>query len=165
MNCPFCNTKSQLIRVVDTREVSDAVRRRRECKACGQRFTTYERIATVNLLVVKRDGRRESFNREKLITGMRVACAKRPVSSEQLEQAAHDIEQELYQMGQPEVGSQAVGELVMEQLRRLDDVAYVRFASVYRRFHDVESLSAEIEALRERKRREEELKRQLRLAL
>jgi transcriptional repressor NrdR len=165
MNCPFCNARAQAIRVIDTREVSDAIRRRRECQACRQRFTTYERIATVNLLVVKRDGRRENFNSDKLITGMRVACAKRPVSSEQLEQTAKDIEQELYQMGQQEVSSQAIGELVMERLRQLDDVAYVRFASVYRRFHDVESLSAEIEALRERKRREEELKRQLRLAI
>jgi transcriptional repressor NrdR len=165
MNCPFCNARSQAIRVIDTREVSEAIRRRRECQACNQRFTTYERIATVNLLVFKRDGRRESFNRDKLINGMRTACAKRPVSSEQLEQTAKDIEQELYQMGQPEVSSQAIGELVMERLRQLDDVAYVRFASVYRRFHDVESLSAEIEALRERKRREEELKRQLRLAI
>jgi transcriptional repressor NrdR len=165
MNCPFCNASSQVIRVIDTREVSEAIRRRRECQACGQRFTTYERIANVNLLVVKRDGRRENFNRDKLVNGMLVACTKRPVSSEQLEQAAQDIEQELYQMGQPEVSSQTIGELVMERLRQLDDVAYVRFASVYRRFRDVESLSAEIEALRERKRREEELKRQLRLAI
>lgn len=165
MRCPFCNAGAQDIRVIDTREVSDAIRRRRECQNCKQRFTTYERIAAMNLLVVKRDGRRESFNRDKLLSGMLVACAKRPVSSEQLEEAVHDIEQELYQLGQPEVSSQAIGELVMERLRRLDDVAYVRFASVYRRFHDVESLSAEIEALRERKRRDEELKRQLRLAI
>jgi transcriptional repressor NrdR len=165
MNCPFCNAGSQSIRVIDSREVSDGIRRRRECQECRQRFTTYERIAAMSLLVVKRDGRRESFNRDKLMAGMRVACAKRPISVNELDKAVHEIEHELYQMGQPEVSSQVIGELVMERLRRLDDVAYVRFASVYRRFHDVDSLAAEIEALRERKRREEELKRQLRLAL
>jgi transcriptional repressor NrdR len=132
---------------------------------CGQRFTTYERIASINLVVVKRDGRREDFDREKLLNGIRTACHKRPIPTETLEQVAAEIEAKLYRLGKAEIPSEVIGELVMERLRDLDDVAYVRFASVYRHFHDVDSLAAEIEALKRRKQREEEMKRQLRLAL
>ena len=163
MKCPYCNTSNT--RVIDTREVADGIRRRRECQNCEQRFTTYERLATLNLLVVKRDGRREEFDLEKLIKSMRAACSKRPVAQPQLEEAAREIEAELYTLGRGEIDSLRIGELVMDRLRRLDDVAYVRFASVYRRFEDVGAMVDEIAALQERKRREEELKRQMRLPL
>jgi transcriptional repressor NrdR len=163
MKCPFCLKGSS--KVIDTREVGDSIRRRRECLRCRQRFTTYERLASVNLLVVKRDGRREEFNREKLATGIHKACTKRPVAAEAIDQLIHEVEAELYRLGKAEVPSQVIGELVIERLRRLDDVAYVRFASVYRDFRDVDSWAEEIAALKERKQREEELKRQMRLAI
>jgi transcriptional repressor NrdR len=163
MKCPFCEASDA--RVIDTREVSDGIRRRRECQHCHQRFTTYERIARVNLLVVKRDHSRQSFDRDKLIRSMQAACSKRPVPADVLEEAAREIEAELYAMGRSEVDSLAIGELVMDRLRQIDDVAYVRFASVYRRFTDVDRMVEEIDALRERKRREEELKNQLELPL
>lgn len=163
MKCPFCEANHA--RVIDTREVTDGIRRRRECQSCHQRFTTYERIATVNLLVVKRDKSRRSFDRDKLLKSMQSACSKRPVSADVLEEAARDIEAELYAMGRSEVDSLKIGEMVMERLRKIDDVAYVRFASVYRRFADVERMAEEIDALRERKRREEELKNQMELPL
>ena len=163
MKCPFCDASNA--RVIDTREVSDGIRRRRECQECRQRFTTYERIARVKLLVVKRDRSRETFDRDKLLLSMQAACSKRPVSADVLEDAAREIEAELYAMGRSEVDSLVIGELVMEQLRQIDDVAYVRFASVYRRFTDVEHMVEEIDALRERKRREQELKNQIPLPL
>jgi transcriptional repressor NrdR len=163
MKCPFCEASDA--RVIDTREVSDGIRRRRECQHCHQRFTTYERIARVNLLVVKRDHSRQSFDRDKLIRSMQAACSKRPVPADVLEEAAREVEAELYAMGRSEVDSLAIGELVMDRLRQIDDVAYVRFASVYRRFTDVDRMVEEIDALRERKRREEELKNQLELPL
>jgi transcriptional repressor NrdR len=163
MKCPFCEASNA--RVIDTRAVSDGIRRRRECQHCHQRFTTYERIARVNLLVVKRDQSRQGFDRDKLIESMQGACSKRPVSADVLEEAAREIEAELYAMGRSEVDSLIVGELVMERLRQIDAVAYLRFASVYRRFADVERMAEEIDALRERQRREEELKNQLLLPL
>jgi transcriptional repressor NrdR len=142
-----------------------AIRRRRECDGCRQRFTTYERVAAANIQVVKADGRREDFDRDKLVHGLRLACVKRPISADTVEALAGDIETQLYQLGKTEVPSEVLGELVMARLRTLDDVAYVRFASVYRRFTDLEVLSDEIERLRESKRREEEHKRQLALGL
>ena len=163
MKCPFCDASNA--RVIDTREVSDGIRRRRECQQCHQRFTTYEWVARVNLLVVKRDKSRESFDRDKLLNGMQAACSKRPVSADALEEAAREIESALYAMGRSEVDSLKIGELVMDHLRKIDDVAYVRFASVYRRFTDVERMAEEIDALREHKRREEELKNQMPLPL
>ena len=165
MKCPFCGATSNHIRVIDTREVADGIRRRRECDQCEQRFTTYERIASINLLVVKRDGRREEFDREKLVRSMRIACSKRPVSSAAIEAAAQEIEATLYALGKSEVDWVKVGELVMDHLQDIDDVAYVRFASVYRRFRDVDSIAEEIQQLRARKRREEELKNQLQLPI
>lgn len=165
MKCPFCGASSSHIRVIDTREVINGIRRRRECEQCKQRFTTYERIASMNLLVVKRDNRREEFDKEKLVKSMRIACSKRPVSSAAIEEAAQDIESSLYALGKSEVDSLKVGEMVMDHLQDIDDVAYVRYASVYRRFRDVDSMAAEIEQLRERKRREEELKHQFMLPI
>ena len=141
--------------VVDSRSAREGIRRRRECKSCGQRFTTYEWVAPIRLVVVKADGRREEFERDKLLTGVVKACTKRPISTETIEELVSEIERKLYSRGEPEVESRLIGEMVMEQLRGLDGVAYVRFASVYRRFADVESLAQEIEDLLERKRREE----------
>jgi len=150
MRCPYCQHDDS--RVVDTRKVGSAVRRRRECLKCGQRFTTYERLASISLFVVKRDGRREPFDREKLARGVQLACVKRPLSQESIETTVGQIESDLYALGRAEVDSSVVGEMVMEQLRKLDEVAYVRFASVYRRFEDVEALADEITGLRSLKR-------------
>jgi transcriptional repressor NrdR len=163
MKCPFCgNTDTK---VVDTRAVGAGVRRRRECKICRQRFTSHERVATASLLVVKRDGRREPFDSEKLLKGILRASAKRPIPTETLEQSAKDIERELCELGRAEVESEVIGKLVMRHLRDLDEVAYVRFASVYRRFQDVDSLAEEIEEFKEWKRRKAESESQLRLEL
>ena len=165
MKCPFCGASSQHIRVIDTREVIDGIRRRRECDQCDQRFTTYERVASLNLLVIKRDGRREDFDRDKLVKSMRIACSKRPVSSYAIEQAAQEIEARLYALGKSEVDSLRIGEMVMDHLQDIDDVAYVRYASVYRRFRNVDSMAEEIQHLQARKRREEELKNQIPLPI
>jgi transcriptional repressor NrdR len=165
MKCPFCGASSNHIRVIDTREVTNGIRRRRECDQCGQRFTTYERVASMNLLVVKRDNRREEFNKEKLVKSMRIACSKRPISSAAIEAAAQEIESALYALGKSEVDSLRIGEMVMDHLQHIDDVAYVRFASVYRRFQDVDSMAEEIQQLLARKRREEELKNQMPLPI
>jgi transcriptional repressor NrdR len=137
-------------RVVDTREVGDGIRRRRECQSCSQRFTTYEQIAKVNLLVIKRDGRRETFDRQKLFDGIWRACAKRPIASEEVESLVGEIEAALYSLGQSEVPSRVVGEMVMERLKKLDGVAYVRFASVYRSFADLETLKREVDQMLDR---------------
>lgn len=165
MKCPFCGASSQHIRVIDTREVTDGIRRRRECEQCHQRFTTYERIASVNLLVIKRDGRREEFDKEKLVRSMRISCSKRPVSSAAIEDAAREIETKLYALGKSEIDSLKIGEMVMDHLQDIDQVAYVRFASVYRRFRDVDSMAEEIQQLLARKRREEELRNQIPLPI
>jgi len=145
MPCPFCGAEDS--RVVDTRQVGDAIRRRRECGRCHQRFTTYERVAKASIMVVKRDGRREAFDREKLYEGVRRACAKRPISTEALDQFVDQIENRLCSLGQSEVPSRTIGEMVMEALRALDSVAYVRFASVYRSFADVEDYRREVDGL------------------
>ena len=165
MKCPFCGASSNHIRVIDTREVATGIRRRRECDQCKQRFTTYERIASMNLLVVKRDNRREEFDKEKLVKSMRTACSKRPISSAAIEAAAQDIESNLYALGKSEVDSLRIGEMVMDHLQDIDDVAYVRFASVYRRFHDVDIMAEEIQQLQARKRREVELRNQIPLPI
>lgn len=155
MRCPVCGHEES--KVLDSRPVLDgrAIRRRRECLECQRRFTTYERADLAPLMVVKRDGRREPFNRAKVLAGVTRACGKRPVSMEAMDALVDDVERELRQGGAQEVASATIGELVMEELRRLDDVAYVRFASEHRRFRDVDSLAEEIETLKERKRRED----------
>jgi len=165
MRCPYCSAPSSHIRVIDTREVTDGIRRRRECDKCTQRFTTYERVASVNLLVVKRDGRREEFDKEKLVKSMRTACSKRAVSSASIEAAAQEIEAALYALNKSEVDGRKVGEMVMDKLQDIDDVAYVRFASVYRRFKDVDSIADEIQHLQARRQREQELKNQIPLPM
>ncbi len=152
MKCPYCGHPDS--RVIDTREVGESIRRRRECQECHQRFTTYEQIAPVNLLVVKRDGRREPFDRQKLFEGIRRACTKRPVSTETIEQMVSNIETNLYNLGKAEVPSRLIGEMVIERLREVDEVAYVRFASVYRSFADLETLKREVDNLIERRNNE-----------
>ncbi|MBI4336455.1 MAG: transcriptional repressor NrdR [Chloroflexi bacterium] len=145
MKCPYCSSPDS--KVVDSRDVEDAVRRRRECLRCGLRFTTYERVQTTAMMVVKRDGRREEFNREKLKGGILRACAKRPVPLEAIEKLVLDIEGRVQGLGRAEVPSSLIGELVMERLRELDHVAYVRFASVYRNFQDIESFKQTVDTL------------------
>lgn len=143
MKCLFCAKDTK---VVDKRDGEDITRRRRECLDCGKRFTTYER-AHVNLVVVKKDGRRESFDRQKLMSGLLKACEKRPVSQADLEKAATEIEAELLSSGQ-EVPSAQIGEVVMEKLKTLDKVAYIRFASVYRNFSTISAFEKELKVLK-----------------
>lgn len=137
MNCPFCKNNDD--KVLDSREIREGtgIRRRRECMVCGRRFTTYEEVEDMRLLVVKKDQRREPFDRSKILNGMITACEKRPVSAAQLESAVDEIEREIYDREEKEVLSSELGDLVIDKLRQLDRVAYVRFASVYRRFEDV----------------------------
>jgi len=148
MNCPFCGTPDS--RVSDSRPVADgsSIRRRRECRTCGKRFTTYERVGDFSLAVVKKDGRREPFDRQKLLAGITKACQKRPVSTVQLEAITDAVEKELRQDMEAEVPSSQVGAMVMDHLRLLDEVAYVRFASVYREFRDAESFMKEVRSLK-----------------
>ncbi len=163
MHCPYCGKEQN--KVIDTRESIDTIRRRRECLDCSRRFTTYERIAQTGLMVIKQDGRREAFDRQKLMGGIVKACAKRPVPMEAIETMVDEIEMALHAIGKSEVDSQKIGQMVMERLRSLDDVAYVRFASVYRRFADLDSLAVEIQRLKEKKQREAEERLQVKMML
>ena len=163
MKCPFCASTNS--RVIDTRSAEEGIRRRRECEDCQRRFTTYERVASLRLMVVKRDGRREPFNRDKIVDGVQIACAKRPVATDSIEELVSGIERELYHRGSREVTSREIGEMVMQNLRKLDEVAYIRFATIYRRFADVEDLADEIENLLERRQQETIQKAQMKLDL
>jgi len=147
MKCPFCENSDT--RVIDSRptEEGHAIRRRRECDNCGKRFTTYEKVEEVLFMVVKKDGSRETFDRNKILNGIVKACEKRPVSMAEIEKIVNDIERGLNNMMEKEVESKVIGELIMEHLKALDEVAYVRFASVYRQFKDVNTFIAEIEKL------------------
>ena len=145
MKCPYCNSEDS--KVVDSRDTTDGVRRRRECISCQERFTTYERLQPVSLYVIKKDGRHEEFNKEKLLTGLRKACEKRPLNAGAIEAVADDIESELVQMGKPEIPSSHIGDMVMNHLRKLDYIAYIRFASVYRDFTDITDLKNEVYTL------------------
>lgn len=147
MKCPFCGTLDN--RVIDSRlsQGGEVTRRRRECDSCVRRYTTYERVEQVLPLVVKKDGRREPFDRMKILAGLRRACEKRPVSSEALEGLIDDIERELVEAGEKECLSSAIGERIMDRLRHVDQVAYVRFASVYRSFKDIHEFMAELSDL------------------
>ena len=147
MKCPFCGHQED--KVVDSRASSDgaAIRRRRECMACGKRFTTYEHVEEQGLMVIKKDGRREPFDRRKLLGGLLRACEKRPISVERLEQIADEIERDLSRNFDREVPSREIGERVMKRLHALDPVAYVRFASVYREFKDAEQFIRELNDL------------------
>ncbi|MGZ5475147.1 MAG: transcriptional regulator NrdR [Thermoanaerobaculia bacterium] len=148
MRCPFCGNVED--RVVDSRESreGEVIRRRRECVRCGRRFTSYEKIEHLPFRVVKRDQRREPYNREKLMQGLQVACRKRPVPQAELERVADAIEAAMHDSGEREISSQQLGRMVMDRLRDLDPVAYVRFASVYRRFEDVDAFVKELHRLK-----------------
>ena len=151
MKCQQCGSLDN--KVVESRDVADndAIRRRRECLNCGYRFTTYERLERPSLVVVKRNGNRQLFSREKLLQGLQHATEKTAVTNLQLESFVAGIERELYGRGEPEVSSTAIGELVMKGLRDLNEVAYVRFASVYRKFRDISSFEKELNRIRESK--------------
>ncbi len=147
MKCPFCDNEDT--KVVDSRPIDEgnAIRRRRECEKCGKRFTTYEKVEASIIMVIKKDGSREAFDRNKILNGIVKACEKRPVSMDSIEKVVNDIERGLSNMLEKEVKSTFIGELVMDQLKSLDEVAYVRFASVYRQFKDVNTFIKEIESL------------------
>lgn len=146
MNCPYC--EHQKTRVIDTsHETRGGIRRRRVCTSCEQRFTTYERPILATPLLVKRDGTREEFSREKLLHGLRVSCAKRPVAAADIERIVGEVESELQKMGRAEVSSRLVGDRVISKLKDLDEVAYVRYAIVYLRLDDLESIRTEIDRL------------------
>lgn len=151
MKCSQCDGADT--KVIESRDVTEgeAIRRRRACPRCGYRFTTYERVERPQLIVIKNNGTRELFNRDKLLGGLYRACEKTAVSNLQLEQLVNDIEKELQACGDPEVSSAKIGDMVMDRLSLLDEVAYVRFASVYRRFTDIASFEHELSMIRERK--------------
>jgi len=145
MKCPHCGYSNS--KVTDSRNIGDGVRRRRQCLKCDQRFSTYERVQTTSLLIVKKGGLREEFNREKLASGITRACEKRPIPASAVEKLIDEIEGKLHRLGRGEVTSSEVGEIVMERLRNLDHIAYIRFASVYREFTDIDSLKEEVDIL------------------
>jgi transcriptional repressor NrdR len=147
MRCPNCGARET--RVIDSRDLDDSatIRRRRECVACAMRFTTYERIEAARLIVIKRDGARQEFDRDRLVSGLRKALTRRPVAEDAAETAADAIEAELRSAGVGEVPSSRIGALAMEQLRGIDQIAYIRFASVYQSFEDLEALKREVDSL------------------
>ena len=142
MHCPFCN--SERTEVTDKRDTEQETRRRRECLKCKRRFTTYEYVERISLMVRKKDGRREAFDREKLMNGILVACEKRPVSMKRAERLVNEIERQLEKKHEKEVATREIGELVMKGLHSIDEIAYVRFASVYRQFRDVGQFMKEL---------------------
>ncbi len=147
LKCPFCFFDES--KVVDSRSTDDntTIRRRRECTSCGRRYTTYEKIEDIPILVVKRDLTRENFNREKIVNGLIIACQKRPISRKQVEELAEDIEKSISNNMLTEIESSVIGEMVMERLKAIDEVSYVRFASVYREFKDINTFLDEIKGL------------------
>ena len=153
MKCPFCNASDT--KVIDSRPADDnsSIRRRRQCEQCGRRFTTYEKLETMPLMIIKKDDSRETYDRSKLEKGILLSCHKRPVSIQQINQMIDEIENEIFTMEDREVETSAIGELVMQKLKQLDEVAYVRFASVYREFKDVNTFMEELGKLLENKRK------------
>lgn len=150
MRCPFCEHLDSKVQDSRPAEEGATIRRRRECLACGKRFTTYEKVEVLPLIVVKKNGQREVFDPDKLLMGVIKACEKRPVEMAKLESMVDDVERELANAMVREISSQTIGELVMERLRDIDKVAYVRFASVYREFKDLQSFARELEELLQR---------------
>jgi len=152
VQCQRCNHNGT--KVIDSRPADEgkAIRRRRECENCGFRFTTFERMELSPILVVKKDGTREEFSREKLLRGIRRACEKRPISAEEQEAIVNNVERKVRDKGDSEIESTAIGEFVMEELAKIDDVAYIRFASVYREFKDIEVFMKEMKAFEEKKK-------------
>ena len=149
MKCPFCNAEDT--KVIDSRPAENSIRRRRQCEVCGKRFTTYEKVETIPLMVVKKGDRREPYDRAKLEEGIMRSCHKRPIPVTDINQMIDEIENEIMGREEKEVPSSVIGELVMEHLRKLDDVAYVRFASVYKEFKDVDTFLREIEKVAKRR--------------
>ncbi len=150
MQCPFCNAEKEQLKVMDSRacEAGHAIRRRRLCQGCGKRFTTYERIEeSRHMWVIKRDGQRKPWNRNNVLEGLKRACFKRAVPNETMQRIVNEVEEEVFNQHEGEVASSMIGELVIERLRRVDQVAYVRFASVYRRFKTLEELMEEARAV------------------
>ena len=147
MKCPFCGDDNT--RVIDSRPADDneAIRRRRQCDECGKRFTTYEKVETIPLIVIKKDKNRETYDRSKIESGVVRACHKRPVSVDQIEACVDEIENKIFNLGVREIESEKIGEIVMDQIRDLDQVAYVRFASVYRQFKDADTFMSELKKL------------------
>ena len=147
MKCPFCGDDNT--RVIDSRPADDneAIRRRRQCDECGKRFTTYEKVETIPLIVIKKDKNRETYDRSKIESGVVRSCHKRPVSVDQIEACVDEIENKIFNLGVREIESEKIGEIVMDQIRDLDQVAYVRFASVYRQFKDIDTFMAELNKL------------------
>jgi len=145
MNCPYCGYHD--FNVIDSRNINEGIRRRRQCLKCNSRFTTYERLQPVGLFVIKKDERREEFSRDKLLVGIRKACEKRPLPSGTVDKVADDIEAELYRSGKIEIPSAVIGDMVMEKLKSLDHIAYIRFASVYRKFTDITTLKQVVDTL------------------
>lgn len=152
MRCPFCQNEDT--KVLDSRQIEGgtAIRRRRECDVCAKRFTTYEKYEEFQLMVVKKDGRREPFSRQKLLAGLSKACEKRPVSTEQLETIVAEIERQMRDINEREVPSKLIGEAVINKLFEIDEIAYIRFASVYRQFKDIQKFMEELEELVKRRR-------------
>ena len=147
MKCPYCQGNDT--RVIDTRGAGEGVRRRRECNGCGKRFTTYEHVAASKPMVVKRDGRREEFDRAKLLAGVRKACAKRPIAVEEVERVVNEVEARVLARKRGEVKSRVIGDMVMEKLKEIDEVAYIRFASVYLPLDDLNAMKREVDRLLE----------------
>ncbi|MDD5191332.1 MAG: transcriptional regulator NrdR [Dehalococcoidales bacterium] len=145
MKCPLCSFENS--KVLDSRESPEGIRRRRECLRCGGRFTTYERIQAANLFVIKKDKRREAFQKTKIFNGLRKACEKRPIPALTIENLANEIEADLYSLGKTEISSTIIGDMVMSKLKRLDHIAYIRFASIYRDFADITRLKQEVDTL------------------
>lgn len=147
MRCPYCNEDT--LKVIDSRPVEEgnSIRRRRECENCKKRFTTYEKIEQVSMMVVKKDNTREFFDREKLLKGIVRSCEKRPISMQQMEDIVSEVERDLMNLMQQEIDSKAIGEIVMEKLKEIDEVSYVRFASVYRQFKDINSFFDELKKI------------------
>jgi transcriptional repressor NrdR len=147
MRCPFC--QNQETDVFDSRKLNDGelIRRRRRCRACGRRFTTYERVESVSLTVVKKDGKREPYDREKIMRGVRTACYRRPISVQQMELLVNDVEAAMMATDEQEISTRVIGDEVMRRLRELDEVAYIRFASVYRSFADIGKLREAVDEL------------------
>ncbi|BFU89677.1 MAG: Transcriptional repressor NrdR [Nitrospira sp.] len=152
MKCPFCDELED--KVVDSRmaKEGEVIRRRRECLGCKRRYTTYERVEEILPVVVKKDGRRESFDRNKILVGLKKACEKRPISIGTIEAVTDRIEKRIQEMGETEIESRVVGEEVMKELHQLDQVAYVRFASVYREFKDIDQFMEELKTLAQQRR-------------
>ena len=146
MKCPYCGKENT--RVIDSRPTDDSsIRRRRQCDECGKRFTTYEKVETLPLIVVKKDNNREPYDREKIVAGIVRSCHKRPISMKQINDMVDDIEGQIFNMGEKEIPTTTIGSIVMDKLKDLDEVAYVRFASVYREFKDVNTFMDEIKKI------------------